>query len=122
MHELSLAGLVPAGQVQGLLMIMQGLCAMTPVSQYEWRLFFEGPDAPSRLCALETRRHPAAPYWSELDAYLSRQSYRLAAAYDLADSDFGHAVKMGQADSGHAVKMDGGDADGGDADGVDDEQ
>jgi hypothetical protein len=93
MHELVTIAVVPQIEVKGLLMILQGLCAMTPVRQLEWRLTFEGPRAnplPGIGPALLQSRKPSnQSLWKELNDQLIRQSYYIVISYDVYSSDFG---------------------------------
>ncbi|KAI9734722.1 MAG: hypothetical protein M1818_006709 [Claussenomyces sp. TS43310] len=100
MHELFTVAAVPEKRVRGVLMILQGLCAMTPVRQLEWRFIFEGPRNNPLIgigpTQIQSRKTTNLPLWKELHDQLVRQSYYLSIIYNVDPSMFGRPV--GQAD------------------------
>lgn len=93
MHELFTTAVVPDAAVFEVLKILQGLCAMTPVHQFERRLMFEGPKTnplsgiPPSL--LPGRKRENEMQWRELHKQLVRQSYYMAVSYEVKKTQFG---------------------------------
>jgi len=95
MHELLIVATVPEKKVKGVLMILQGLCAMTPTRQLEWRIIFEGPKSTPLSgigsAQIQTRKPTNLQLWKELHDQLVRQSYYLTVVYNVDESIFGRA-------------------------------
>lgn len=93
MHELFTTAVVQDVLVEETLKILQGLCAMTPVRQLQWRLIFEGPKAPPLVGIqgpqMQSRKQANIPLWKELSEQLVRQSYYMAVSYEVNEDHFG---------------------------------
>lgn len=102
MHELFIVAIVPEKKVKGMLMILQGLCAMMPTRQLEWRFVFEGPkSAPLHGIGsnqIQTRKPANLLLWKELHDQLVRQSYYLPVIYNVDESMFGRDPAAGGED------------------------
>lgn len=88
MHELFISAVIPDEKLQGILMILQGLCGMLPANGFEWQLFFEGPRSqplptigPQQL---QQRRQANVGKFRDLSKQIQRSSYTIAACYDIS--------------------------------------
>jgi mediator of RNA polymerase II transcription subunit 18 len=96
MHELFLCDIIPEGNMQQVMRILQGHCGMTPVSFIRREQLWEGPRNRNALKSLDQKFISAqvpekATQWRNLSEALSRQTYMLTLSYEITRSKFGEA-------------------------------
>lgn len=101
MHELFLCDVIPEGNLQQVMRMLQGYCGMSPVSFIRREQIWEGPRNRNALKSLDQnfiqkQNAERQKQWRHLSEALSRQAYVLTLSYEIGKSSFGEAEGKGE--------------------------
>lgn len=101
MHELFLCDLIPEGNVNQVMKILQGYCGMSPVPDIRRQQIWDGPRGTAKLKNLKHYPEKVKRYkqWNDLSLAVERQAYIVTTTYPIKKSQFGESKGRDENDS-----------------------